>query len=99
MFLTVGDKIRRIRQQFNLKQGVFKQFGITQHYLSMIETNKRQAPQETLKDIYEALLTLTNGEVESLYTFEAFCMPIEVQAKHWLKEQLNSNHFPKDMNC
>ena len=93
MFLTVGDKIRRIRQQFNLKQGVFKQFGITQHYLSMIETNKRQAPQETLKDIYEALLILTNGEVESLYTFEAFCMPIEVQAKYWLKEQLNSNHF------
>ena len=80
MFLTVGDRIRQIRQQFNLKQGVFKQFGITQHYLSMIETNKRQAPQETLKDIYDALLILTDGEVESLYTFEMFC----IQLKHRL---------------
>lgn len=93
MFLTVGDRIRQIRQQFNLKQGVFKQFGITQHYLSMIETNKRQAPQETLKDIYEALLILTDGEVESLYTFDSFCIPVETQVKQWLEEQLNSDDF------
>ena len=93
MFLTVGDRIRQIRQQFNLKQGVFKQFGITQHYLSMIETNKRQAPQETLKDIYEALLILTDGEVESLYTFEMFCIPVETQVKQWLEEQLDSDDF------
>ena len=39
MFLTVGEKIRQARQQFNLKQGSFRNFGITQHYLSMIETN------------------------------------------------------------
>lgn len=93
MFLTVGDRIRQIRQQFNLKQGVFRPFGITQHYLSMIETNKRQAPQETLKDIYDALLLLTNGEVESLYTFEMFCMPVEIQVKQWLDEQLQSDNF------
>ena len=43
LFLTVGEKIRQARQQFNLKQGSFRNFGITQHYLSMIETNKRQA--------------------------------------------------------
>ena len=56
MFLTVGEKIRQARQQFNLKQGSFRNFGITQHYLSMIETNKRQAPEQTLRDIYDAFI-------------------------------------------
>lgn len=95
MFLTVGERIRQARQQFNLKQGVFRNFGITQHYLSMIETNKRQAPEQTLRDIYDAFINLTNGEMESLYTFEEFCLPIELQVSHWLDQQLNSDTLPQ----
>ena len=70
MFYTVGEKIRQVRQQFHLKQGIFQHFGITQHYLSMIETNKRQPPEKTLIDIYDALVTLTEGEMRSLYTLD-----------------------------
>ena len=95
MFLTVGEKIRQARQQFNLKQGSFRNFGITQHYLSMIETNKRQAPEQTLRDIYDAFINLTNGEMESLYTFEEFCLPIELQVSRWLDQQLNSETLPQ----
>ena len=95
MFLTVGEKIRQARQQFNLKQGSFRNFGITQHYLSMIETNKRQAPEQTLRDIYDAFINLTNGEIESFYTFEEFCLPIELQVSRWLDQQLNSETLPQ----
>lgn len=95
LFLTVGEKIRQARQQFNLKQGVFRNFGITQHYLSMIETNKRQAPEQTLRDIYDAFINLTNGEMESLYTFEEFCLPIELQVSRWLDQQLDSAILPQ----
>ena len=95
MFLTVGEKIRQARQQFNLKQGSFRNFGITQHYLSMIETNKRQAPEQTLRDIYDAFINLTNGEIESFYTFEEFCLPIELQVSRWLDQQLDSAILPQ----
>lgn len=95
LFLTVGEKIRQARQQFNLKQGSFRNFGITQHYLSMIETNKRQAPEQTLRDIYDAFINLTNGEIESFYTFEEFCLPIELQVSRWLDQQLNSETLPQ----
>ena len=95
MFLTVGEKIRQARQQFNLKQGSFRNYGITQHYLSMIETNKRQAPEQTLRDIYDAFINLTNGEIESLYTFEEFCLPMELQVSRWLDQQLDSAILPQ----
>lgn len=95
LFLTVGEKIRQARQQFNLKQGSFRNYGITQHYLSMIETNKRQAPEQTLRDIYDAFINLTNGEIESLYTFEEFCLPMELQVSRWLDQQLDSAILPQ----
>ncbi len=87
LFLTTGEKIRQVRQQFHLKQGVFQNFGITQHYLSMIETNKRKAPRETLEDIYHALMILTERKIEEQYTLEEFLLSPEEQAKNtnWLK--------------
>lgn len=88
MFSTVGEKIRQVRQQFHLKQGVFINFGITQHYLSMIETNKRQAPLKTLTDIYEALMNLTEGELESIYTLEEFLKTPEEQAIEFIESHL-----------
>ena len=96
MFLTTGEKIRQARKQFNLKQGSFHHFGITQHYLSMIETNKRQVPEQTLRDIYEAFIQLTDGEIQSVYTFEEFCLPIESQVSQWLEQQLNSDVLPQN---
>ena len=95
LFLTTGEKIRQARKQFNLKQGSFNHFGITQHYLSMIETNKRQVPEQTLRDIYEAFIQLTDGEIQSFYTFEEFCLPIESQVSQWLEQQLNSDLLPQ----
>lgn len=88
LFLTTGEKIRQVRQQFHLKQGVFQNFGITQHYLSMIETNKRKAPRETLEDIYHALMILTERKIEEQYTLEEFLLSPEEQAKKWIEGQL-----------
>ena len=66
MFYTVGEKIRQVRQQFHLKQGIFQHFGITQHYLSMIESQKRQPTLEMIDQIYDAFYILTNGEIKNL---------------------------------
>ena len=88
MFYTVGEKIRQVRQQFHLKQGIFQHFGITQHYLSMIETNKRQPPEKTLIDIYDALVTLTEGEMRSLYTLDEFLKNPEEQAREFFEQRL-----------
>ncbi len=95
MFLTVGEKIRQVRQQFNLKQEVFRNFGISQHYLSMIETNKRQAPDQTLKDIYEGFVALTDGAIRDLYSFEEFELSVEEQVNRWIEEQLRNDRLPK----
>lgn len=95
MFATVGDKIRQVRQQFHLKQGIFVKFGITQHYLSMIETNKRQAPQKTLIDIYEALMSLTDGQLASLYTLEEFLKTPEEQAIEFIENHLDVEEIAK----
>ncbi|MDE5977627.1 MAG: transcriptional regulator [Turicibacter sp.] len=98
LFLTVGEKIRYARRLFNLKQDAFRHFGITQHYLSMIETNKRQAPNHTLEDIYEAFMNLTNGGIVALYTLEEFCLSVEGQVNHWLDEQLQLEVSPQRYN-
>lgn len=94
LFLTVGEKIRQVRQQFNLKQEVFRSFGISQHYLSMIETNKRQAPEQTLKDIYEGFITLTDGAIKELCSFEEFGLSVEAQVDRWIEEQLRNDRLP-----
>lgn len=102
MFLTVGEKIRQVRQQFHLKQGIFQHFGITQHYLSMIETNKRQAPEKTLIDVYDALVKLTEGEMQSLYTLDEFLKTPEEQAIEFLDKHLTidtiSSRYDELMN-
>lgn len=88
LFLTTEEKIRKVRQQFHLKQRVFQKFGITQHYLSMIETNKRQAPRETLEEIYRALMILTEDQMVEIYTLEEFLLSPREQAQSWLNSHL-----------
>lgn len=97
LFLTTGEKIRQLRQQFHLKQGIFQNFGITQHYLSMIETNKRKAPKETLEDIYHALMVLTEGKIVEQYTLEEFLLSPEEQAKKWINIQLEKGIVEKEI--
>ena len=88
LFLTTGEKIRKVRQQFHLKQRAFQKFGITQHYLSMIETNKRQAPRETLEEIYRALMILTEEKIVEMYTLEEFLLSPREQVQSWINTQL-----------
>ena len=72
LFLGIGDKVKKCRTVYALKQASFSKFGISQHYLSMIESQKRQPTLEMIDQIYDAFYILTNGEIKNLYTKETF---------------------------
>lgn len=86
MFLTIGEKIRQARQQYSLKQVSFESFGFSRNYISMLETNKRFLNEELLKNMYDALVELTDGAFKKDYTYEQFILPPKEQAKVWLEE-------------
>lgn len=41
MTLTISKKIKHARMHFGLSQQIFQRYGISQNYLSMIESGKR----------------------------------------------------------
>ena len=68
----------------------------------MIETNKRKPPKQTLIDIYNALGSLTNGEISSMYTLDQFLKEPYEAASEYIENQLNvetiENHYNELMN-
>ncbi|HAX73402.1 MAG TPA: hypothetical protein DCY20_07750 [Firmicutes bacterium] len=97
MILTIGEKIKQIRQHYKIKQNTFIPYGLTQNYISMIEKNRRPLNEELLTTIYTALMELTDGAVHSLYSFEAFCISDTDQAITWLEQhcsvELGIEHY------
>lgn len=85
MFLTVGEKIRNCRRIYQLKQIAFSKFGISQHYLSMIESQKRQPTIDMINQIYDAFDSLTHGEIRTLYDKESFRQTPSEQARVFLR--------------
>lgn len=86
MFLTVGEKLKQCRKKYNIKQIHFESYGFSASYISMIEKGVREAPTETIKQIYNALFLLTQGEIEKLYSLDKFIMTEEEEALYWIKE-------------
>lgn len=72
LFLTIGEKVKKCRKFYGLKQNDFSKFGISQHYISMIEQEKRHPTNQMVDQIYDALNQLTQGEILALYTKKAF---------------------------
>ena len=90
MLLSAAKKIKKCREHFGISQYKFKQFGINQHYLSMIESGKREPSSDMMKDIYNALYQLTDGKVENLYTKEQFLMTQDDQIRYWFETNYSS---------
>lgn len=86
MFLKVGEKLKQCRKGYNIKQIHFESYGFSASYISMIEKGVREAPTETIKQIYNALFLLTQGEIEKLYSLDKFIMTEEEEALYWIKE-------------
>lgn len=86
MFLKVGEKLKQCRKEYNIKQIHFESYGFSASYISMIEKGVREAPTETIKQIYNALFLLTQGEIEKLYSLDKFIMTEEEEALYWIKE-------------
>lgn len=83
MTLTISKKIKHARMHFGLSQQIFQRYGISQNYLSMIESGKRNPSKEMLEAIYNALFALTDGEIESLYSRSRFIMSFTEEFELW----------------
>ena len=86
MFSKVGEKLKQCRKEYNIKQIHFESYGFSASYIIMIEKGVREAPTETIKQIYNALFLLTQGEIEKLYSLDKFIMTEEEEALYWIKE-------------
>ena len=86
MFSKVGEKLKQCRKEYNIKQIHFESYGFSASYISMIEKGVREAPTETIKQIYNALFLLPQGEIEKLYSLDKFIMTEEEEALYWIKE-------------
>lgn len=84
MFLTVGQKLKKYRKLFNIKLSMFERYGFSAAYISYIENNKRIPPFETAKEIFEALVCLTNGEIVKQITVEDFVKDEYEEAESWV---------------
>ncbi|MTN80796.1 XRE family transcriptional regulator [Turicibacter sanguinis] len=94
LFLGIGDKVKKCRTVYALKQASFSKFGISQHYLSMIESQKRQPTLEMIDQIYDAFYILTNGEIKNLYTKETFRYTEEEQTFAYLTKKCQTERIP-----
>lgn len=90
MFLTLGEKIKYLRRKYDLKQDAFSKFGISQNYISMIESEKRQPTQEMIENIYDAMDVLTNGQVKSDYDKVTFSLNVRTQVQQYIDARLSN---------
>lgn len=51
VFLTAGDKIRKLRLELNIEQEALTQIGVSRNFISMIENNKRELTENRAKQI------------------------------------------------
>lgn len=63
---------------------MFERYGFSAAYISYIENNKRIPPFETAKEIFEALVCLTNGEIVKQITVEDFVKDEYEEAESWV---------------
>lgn len=90
MILTISEKIKHCRDYFGLSQSQFSSYGISQHYLSMIESGKRNPSDEVKGAIYNALYQLTDSKVEQLYSKASFLITPEDEIQEWIEKQYDS---------
>ena len=79
IYTKFSTKFKNSRKHFSITQYSFSKFGIRQHYISMLESDKGSSSQEMIISIYDALYKITK-----LYTKEEFSMNLEQQAISWI---------------
>ena len=93
IFLSIGDKIKECRKVYNIKQTAFEQYGITQNYLSLIESGKRIPSFEVVKAIYRGFVRLTNQAITTKYSEFEFCQSQSEQANFYVLERLEASDW------
>ncbi len=91
MFLTIGEKVKKSRKKYKIKQVAFEPYGITQYYLSLIENGKRNSSEEIIACIFDAFVELTNNKILEDYTKEEFIKTKQVQLKEYISDKLNQD--------
>lgn len=89
MFLHISDKLKKCRQHFGLSQSAFSKYGISQNYISMIESKRREPSQSVIQSLYIALDSLTDGQIIDLYSEDEFLLTVNQQVRIYIKEALS----------
>ena len=88
MFLTIGEKVKRVRVRSGLKQSAFECYGISQHYLSLIENNRRQPSAKMKQKIYTAFCELTQDQPHLSELLIDLLKDPQDEAREWIAKRL-----------
>lgn len=78
-FLTIGEKIRRLRQQLNIEQDTLTQIGVSRNFISMLENNKRELTQSRALQITELLRKIAKEKKINIDITDDYLMLTPIQ--------------------
>ena len=62
IFLTVGEKLRKLRHELNIEQDALTQIGVSRNFISMIENNKRELTTARAIQLTELLRSIAKDK-------------------------------------
>lgn len=90
-FLTPGEKIKNLREIFNLKQDDFS-IGVSRNFISMVENNKRSLSKKSSKFVFEVFKLKAQELNINLTINENYFLQTETeQALVYCNNMLNEN--------
>ncbi len=88
MLLTIGEKVKRVGLRSGLKQSAFECYGISQHYLSLIENNRRQPSAKMKQKLYVAFCELTQDQPQLSELLIDLLKDPQDEAREWIAKRL-----------
>jgi tetratricopeptide (TPR) repeat protein len=73
-FLSIGEKLRKLRQQLDLEQDSLTEIGVSRNYISMIEHNKRELTENRAEQLTTLLRNIANEKGISLDVSDDYLM-------------------------
>ena len=80
--------MKRVRLRSGLKQSAFERYGISQHYLSLIENNRRQPSAKMKQKLYVAFCELTQDQPQLSELLIDLLKDAQDEAREWIAKRL-----------
>ncbi|ERI93009.1 tetratricopeptide repeat protein [Clostridiales bacterium oral taxon 876 str. F0540] len=98
-FLDVGEKIKKLRKELNIKQEELNASGVSRNFISMIENGKRKLPYHVASELVEIFKRKAAELGVTLNIDERWLMiTAKEQAEEFCREKLKSELTSEDLN-